>query len=82
MQFHTQLGNFAFSSIERMDKESDSGIKTTCHKRSKCDTCSQGKGTRTAQPKKVTGITSRLTELEELSAVISRAHQVTRRIRE
>ena len=50
MQFHARLGHLSFDSIERMAKESYSGITITCHKRAKCVTCSQDKGTRTAQP--------------------------------
>lgn len=55
MQFHTRLGYIAFNSIERMAKEPDSDIKITCHKRSQCVICSQGKCTLNAQPKKDSG---------------------------
>ena len=73
MQIHARLGHLSFNYIERMAKEPNSGINTTCHKRSNCVTCSQGKRTRTAQPQQDSGQHSPIDKLEGLSAVILRA---------
>ena len=55
MQFYARLGHLSFDSIERMAKETNSGINITYHKRSKCVTCSQGKCTRTDSPQQASG---------------------------
>ena len=73
MQFIARQDHLDFDSIQRIAKGPDSGIKITCHKRSKCVTCFQDKGTRNVQPKQDSGQHSPIDKLEGLSAVILRA---------
>ncbi|CAI5719932.1 unnamed protein product [Peronospora farinosa] len=53
--FHARLGHLAYDTIEKLAKDSRSGIAITDHSRPNCLTCAEGKSTRAKQAQKDTG---------------------------